>query len=498
MPVLAWRNDADGFAFQNSWSFDATERNVLSGIAGAAAPAAVGAFLAFLPPDPILFTALFAAAQAYTQVGPLPTYGLCGGMAYSSLDHWHARMPIPRGAHGADQPARTATAPTAIRNMIWARLLDSLQSGGVLHKTIEWSLLLNNVPGFLGGGAGRLLQDTRQEWTRLKSHIDDGQPWPIGLVYSMRDVWNQHQILVYGYEDNGNQVTLYVYDSNSPAQCGDPSHTTVTLDFSGTALVATTPSDDASTGSFLAGFFCSNYAPVAPSAGLAAQYGQFLSWIGDSTTYMVTDGARMPISGNAELLALGGNPTDIRSTLSGAAPNMTRPRDGALLRERNAAPVYLYQGGAPFHIPDPTWIDRFGGWGAVRVVPDGSLAAFSGAPDDGTLLREWSDPKVYRIENGTRRWVSTPAELSRWGGWQSVRLVPDQALAAFPQGVILPDPRPNECATLKTKIKRLLDEISKLEEAVDPADETRVARRLAEAQRKLAEADARARALGCP
>jgi hypothetical protein len=29
MPIRAWRNDYDGFAFSNSWTFDATERAAL-------------------------------------------------------------------------------------------------------------------------------------------------------------------------------------------------------------------------------------------------------------------------------------------------------------------------------------------------------------------------------------------------------------------------------------------------------------------------------------
>jgi hypothetical protein len=497
MPVLAWRNDADGYAFSNRWSFDATERNVLSGIAGGVAPLAVGAILPFIPPDPILIAALYIAAQTYVQVGSLPTYGLCGGMAYSSLDHWRARTPLPRGAHENDQPSRTTTASTAVRNMIWGRLLDSLQSGGVLQKTIEWSLLLNNVPPLLGGGPAKLLQETKQEWFILKRHIDEGQPWPIGLVYFKRDIWDQHQILVYGYEDNGDQVTLYVCDSNETKQLGDMSHSVVTLDFSGTSLVAVTPSDDMSTGSTLAGFFCSQYWPVTPPKGLAAQYGQFLTWAGDTNTYMATDGVRMRISGSAELMALGGNPTDIRSTTN-PAPMMTRPRDGALLRECNAAAVYLYEGGAPFHIPDPSWIDRFGGWDTVRVVPDGALSAFAGVPADGTLLREWSDPKVYRIENGTRRWVTGQVELARWGGWPTVRLVPDQALAGIPEGPILPAPKTNECATLQTTINKLADKIAKLDEgAVTPAEEAKARREIAKLQSQIADAQTRMKVLGC-
>lgn len=500
MPVLAWRNDADGFAFRNSWTFDMAERRALTAMASAVTPAAIAAVVAFLPPDPILLTAMSVAAQAYTTFGPLSTYGLCGGMAYSSLDHWHANVPIPRGAHVDDQPQRTAPTPTVIRDMLWARLLDSLRSGGVLQRTIEWSLWLNQVPPFLGGGGAWLNRATEQEWGTVKSHIDAGQPWPIGLIYTMTDIWNQHQVLAYGYVDNGNRTgSLFVYDSIAPHQFGNTGHSSViTLDFTGSSLVAISPSD--TTGSTLAGFFCSNYAPATPPSGLATQYGQFLSWSGDSRTFMTTSGVRLPVAGTTELQALGATSADVRSTMATFAPTSARPRDNSLLRERSAAPVFLYEGGAPFWIPDPNWLARFGDWNAVRVVPDGTLAVFSAIPDTGTLLREWSDAKVYRVENGQRRWVTTPTELSRWGGFPSVRVVPDGALTPIPLGPVLPSPSPNECSTLRTRITQLQRRIADLQQQqdLDPEHEARYEIQLARARASLAESEARASAIGCP
>src|SRR5205814_2423998 len=148
MPVLPWRNDADGFAFVNSWTLDATERAALTSLA----QPLIFTVIASLVPDPITAGAITAAANGFVTFGPLSTYGLCGGMAYTTLDHWNAHVPIPRGAHRDDQPGRTTPAATAIRNSIWTRLLDSLMPGGVLRKTIEWSIRLNQIPAFAGGG----------------------------------------------------------------------------------------------------------------------------------------------------------------------------------------------------------------------------------------------------------------------------------------------------------------------------------------------------------
>jgi PASTA domain len=443
MPTLAWRSDVDGFAFSNSWSLDATERATLAGMAPAVVPAAVAA-VGLVIPDPItlaiLTGTLTVAAQGYLAVGPSPAIGLCGGMAYASLDHWRARSPLPRGAHSGDQPARTGGAATTLRNLTWQRLIDSLTFGGVLQRTLEWSLLLNQIPPVLGGGAGRLLRDTQTEWGILKAHIDAGQPWPIGLIYSGRSVWDQHQVLAYGYEDMGDGTGLVrVYDSNVPHQYGDTTDSIMTLDFRGSSLVATSPSDGPGT---VCGFFCSNYSFAAPPPGLAAGYGQFLRWNNDPRTFMVTEGARLPVADPAELAALGATPADVRMPGVGL-PAPLRPRNGALLRERSAAPVFLYAGGAPFQIPDPNWLMWFGGWEAVRVVPDGTLAAFAGLPDPGTLLREWSDARVYVVEGGQRQWVRTGAGLAQRGGGTAVRVVPDGALAAIPEGPAIPPVRPS-------------------------------------------------------
>jgi hypothetical protein len=431
MPVLAWRNDADGFAFVNSWTLDPVETAGLTAAAQPVVWSAVGAVAAILPiPDPILLTAISVTANiAIGRVTPTIGIGLCGGMAYASVDYWRARAPLPRGAHGGDQPTRASASGTLLRDYIWSRLLHSLVQGGALQRTLEWSLILNQVPAPIGG-ATVLKNRSATEWNKLKGAIDAGLPCPIGLVYSGRDVWDQHQILAYGYEDPGNGTgTLYVYDCNYPMQFGDTNHSIVSLDFTGPSLVATTPDDKGNT---LAGFFCTSYAPVLPPA-LAPRYGQFLRWSGDPSAYMTANGARMPIADAAELDALGGSAGDVRAAPGGPTATMVRPRDNAMLRERNLPGIFLYQGGSPFHLPGPTWVERFGGWGAVQVVPVGSLVTFEGVPDEGTLLREWSAPEVFRMSGARRRWVPTPADLDRYGGFGSVRLVPDGALAAIPE-----------------------------------------------------------------
>lgn len=441
MQTLSWRTSSDGFAFSNSWELDSTERSVLTGLAPGVVAPVVASVVGPLVLDPISTTALTAtltaAAQGYLQLGPPPDLALCGGMTYLSLDYWLARAALPRGAHESDRPNRTEGAvPFQLRDLLWARLLNSLQSGGALRRTLEWSLLLNQIPKELGGGAQRLLANSKNEWTVLKAKVDSGQPCPIVLIYSERNVWKQHHILVYGYEeDNGNGIaTVQIYDCNKPHQFDWLFHYMIELNFRGDVLKTSEAN--------LAGFFCSDYRFVSPPTNLAAQYGQFVSFSNDPQTFMSAHGALLPVADESELQALGTAAAVVRATRAPVpSPDLRRqlrPRDGALLRERSSPSVYLYAGGAPFHVPDPTRLERFGGEGAVRVVPDGSLSSFVRLPDDGTLLREWSDSKVFVLENGKRRWIRTADGLSRRGGVLSVRTIPDGALVGIPEGDALP------------------------------------------------------------
>ncbi|MFD7998541.1 hypothetical protein [Streptomyces mirabilis] len=111
--------------------------------------------------------------------------------------------------------------------------------------------------------------------------------------------------------------------------------------------------------------------------------------------------------------------------------------DGSIVRETSKPEVYVIFGGAKFWVPNPDTLFRlYGGWASVRQVPDGALAdaGIGDTPVDGTLLKEENAPAVWRMENRTRRWVVSPTVLARHGGWAAVRTVPDNALAPIPTG----------------------------------------------------------------
>jgi hypothetical protein len=433
MPLLPWRTDSDGFCFVNQWTFDSAERVALSGIATPIAAQAGPLLAALVPPlfaDPgtmaTITTVAIAAVNTILNTATLPTYGMCGGMAYASADYWRAKMPIPRGGFFQDNPDRTTAGQAAVRNMIWGRLLDSLSGGGCMQQTILWSLALNQLPQTLGGGTGTLSSWTAKEWVKIKATIDAGDLCPIGLIYNGRNLWDQHQILVYGYDDFGTSGVLYVYDSNAPHMPGNAAHTgqfnVLTFNPSPGGLIATSPSDNHDS---VAGFFATNYAAKTPPAGLATNFGQFINFEDDTRTWMQGYGAVMPVASAAELATLGGSATSVRATNDNLPTSLPRPRDNALLREHSAAPVFLYEGGCPFHVPDPTTLNLFGGFAAVQLVPDGTLTKFVGPPDNGTLLKEKSSSHVFQVNNGIATLSTTVASNA------SVRMVFDGALASL-------------------------------------------------------------------
>src|SRR5436305_12263564 len=147
MPSAAYRPETDSFAFSNTWSFDATETAILT----TSVTDAVGGLAAFLSPflwsveGPAL-SALFSVPfigpwlvykaieeQTKAVVNPIiaavraPGYGMCGGMAFASLDYWLNNWVVPRGNNRHDQPQRTSPQGTALRDYLWNRLLQSVR-----------------------------------------------------------------------------------------------------------------------------------------------------------------------------------------------------------------------------------------------------------------------------------------------------------------------------------------------------------------------------------
>jgi hypothetical protein len=198
----------------------------------------------------------------HTPFGDVPLLnaanGLCGGMVYAALDYYNTRLPIP-----ADT---VAPAAGSLFDTIVNRLFDSFDLPTGILKYIEW--MNPNYPDnqtffakIFGGLNGRPWCMIRQEWPVIKAKLDNGQACPLGLVRLLSKELNQlgenHQVMAYGYNLNGSDLTLYIYDPNYhdndeitlKLSTADPQHATPVLYSTGEAVYC---------------FFHTNYAFVMP------------------------------------------------------------------------------------------------------------------------------------------------------------------------------------------------------------------------------------------
>ncbi len=273
MPRTKYRPEVDGFAFANNWTWEPTDIATITGIV----TAALGAVeIALAPLIAIVEAPVFAAELLVPFVGPylvyktiqaennaiikgivddltVGGYGLCGGMAFASLDYWHKGWIVPRGNGPTDQPQDGTPLGTALREYIWTRLLDSVKDN--IATFLGWMAILHFDPS----GGSNLRDKTKDQLVTLRSIINSGRPVTVGLIGTTWNPLDNHQILIYGFEDNPNgTTTLFAYDNNFPSV-----ESTITLNFSGSNLEAAESDPGPSRGP-LRGLFCTAYTPSTP------------------------------------------------------------------------------------------------------------------------------------------------------------------------------------------------------------------------------------------
>lgn len=253
MAKTGFRPEKHGFAFVNSWSFDAYDRQRLEGAIGGAVAGATNSLGGGV--GRMLQDRLINQLDSWLQ-GRLPdNYGLCGGMAFAARDYYLAEIALPRGRDEHDRPDPATPAGKTLHDYLWRRQLESLQDNA--PQLLAWMFMLH-LPDFLGG-ADWLLARTREEWVKLKAWIDGAGPWPICLIGVSTSPFDNHQVLAYGYDDGGDGTgMIYVYDMNGPDR-----EQTIELDMRGRQLEARESCANPQRGP-LRGFFCEVYDPVQP------------------------------------------------------------------------------------------------------------------------------------------------------------------------------------------------------------------------------------------
>ena len=151
--------------------------------------------------------------------------GLCGGMAFSTMDYFYANQlpPVPRvGSDGLSIAPDSPDDPLFL--FIRDRLLDSFDFTGRGHRWLSYTSPIypdddEGAAQTLGLMKGKSWVTYREEWPRIRDQLDMGKLATIGLVQSSEfDIGANHQVLAYAYEQSGQVVKLWVYDSNVPGE----------------------------------------------------------------------------------------------------------------------------------------------------------------------------------------------------------------------------------------------------------------------------------------
>lgn len=182
------------------------------------------------------------------------TRGRCGGMAFASLDIFHAQKTAPTDDWSAF-PRAVPPDGTPLADYLMRRLLHSFVEPSAV-RFLAWTLLPDERNLFFKGVTGW----TADEIPKLTSAIDAGRPVALGLVGArhMSDVGrSNHQVVVFGYQRIRTGVDIAIYDNNTPM-------TTVTLRWTRGAgdITATNRVQP------WRGLFVHAYDPLVPPAGL--------------------------------------------------------------------------------------------------------------------------------------------------------------------------------------------------------------------------------------
>jgi hypothetical protein len=139
-------------------------------------------------------------------------WGLCGGMAFLTRDI----VEVGRPQLCACDPSGI---PLGLAQHLLRRQIDSVKGASVLTR---WFLTIWQPDQQTQVWRRSVVRKTVAETPGIMRDIDAGRLCPIGLVAARRwipwDVFKNHVVLVWGYECDGDRVTLYTYDSNFPGR----------------------------------------------------------------------------------------------------------------------------------------------------------------------------------------------------------------------------------------------------------------------------------------
>jgi hypothetical protein len=176
--------------------------------------------------------------------------GLCGGMCFTVRDLFEGGVAVPSDREPPinGSPRFASIVRRQVQSLDWMRLPARFWVRSALGSSF---------------GGDRAQKTHEREWPKVRREIDEGRLAMIGLIRAAG--WNpfgltaNHQVIAYGYAEDGRGVTLRLYDPNWP----DRDDVTAILHLD-TALRPTHLAQ--STGEALLGWFFAPYSPADPRA----------------------------------------------------------------------------------------------------------------------------------------------------------------------------------------------------------------------------------------
>ena len=199
-------------------------------------------------------------------------YGLCGGMCSAALDFALADKPI-------SALTTTPNQGTRLQRYLFRRQMDSFGGlGQQIVKVAQWTTLPDDT---LMGTWRR----TADEFSQIRSELENKHPVILALIYEKasslvelsRVIFNNHQVLAYAYQAEGDGKTVInIYDPNLPGRDDVTIHTEEVLLAEEDASVGFQPIRGLKSIQMLAntpyetirGFFLMPYKPEKPPRGL--------------------------------------------------------------------------------------------------------------------------------------------------------------------------------------------------------------------------------------
>lgn len=133
--------------------------------------------------------------------------GLCGGMCFTVRDLFDAKLPVPadREPPANGSPRFKSVVRRQVQSLDWLRL-----PARFWFRTALGAML----------GGDRAKATLEREWPKARREIDEGRLAMIGLIRvagaNPFNLTKNHQVIAYGYNEDGRGVTLRLYDPNWP------------------------------------------------------------------------------------------------------------------------------------------------------------------------------------------------------------------------------------------------------------------------------------------